>query len=328
MSVRPCVLFICVKDAARVQQITAAVTGVYETACRWDGARLDELAPALAMAGTDVRLAGADGAPNWSTDESTSEMAAMHRSMIEAGPLSEPVSVPITVDGRPRGTLHISLPEGSVPVADQQFRASVNRQEALRQSFAADVAHELRTPLAILRSQLEAVQDGVLPLTPELVGSLHEETLTGAEAVSFSLERVPVDIADVVRSVTAGLQPRFAEAGLRLDTRLAPAPVYGDRTRLAQVVTNLLANLLTNLLTNAVKFVPAGGRVTVSTGDDADRVHLIVRDDGPGIPEGELPRVFDRYFRGSRARANGSGIGLAFVAALVQAHGGASVTRA
>ncbi|MBJ7453744.1 MAG: two-component sensor histidine kinase, partial [Blastococcus sp.] len=197
----------------------------------------------------------------------------------------------------------------------------------LRQSFAADVAHELRTPLAILRSQLEAVQDGVLDLAPALVASLHEETLrlgrlvadletlTTAESVSFSLERVPVDVADVVRSVMAGLGPRFTDAGLTLDPRLAHAPVCGDPTRLAQVVTNLL--------TNAIKFVPAGGRVTVTTDVIADRVGLTVRDDGPGIPDDELPRVFDRYFRGSGAGANGSGVGLAVVAALVQAHGGA-----
>ena len=384
--------------SARVQQITGAVTGVYESAGRWDGARLDELAPALAMAGADVVLTDVGGRTIWSTDGSGSEMAEMHRSMTEAGPLTEPVSVPVTVDGRQRATLEVSLPEGSVPVADQQFRAGVNRlllagglvvavvasalglllarrvtrpvveltaaardlhagnrdrraavtgrdevarlgqafnelaesaqrQEALRQSFAADVAHELRTPLAILRSQLEAVQDGVLDLTPALVASLHEETLrlgrlvadletlTTAEAVSFSLERVPVDVADVVRSVVAGLGPRLTDAGLTLDPRLAPAPVCGDPTRLAQVVTNLL--------TNAMKFVPAGGRVTLTTDVVADRVRLTVRDDGPGIPDGELPRVFDRYFRGSGAGANGSGVGLAVVAALVQAHGGA-----
>lgn len=384
--------------SARVQQIASAVTSVYESDGRWDGARLDGLAPALAMAGADVVLTDAGGRTIWSTAGSGSEMAEMHRSMTGAVPLTEPVSVPVTVDGRQRATLEVSLPEGSVPVADQQFRAGVNRlllagglvvavvasalglwlarrvtrpveeltaaardlhagnrdrraavtgrdevaqlgqafnelaesaqrQEALRQSFAADVAHELRTPLAILRSQLEAVEDGVLDLPPALVASLHEETLrlgrlvadletlTTAEAVSFSLDRVPVDVADVVRSVVAGLGPRLADAGLTLDPRLAPAPVCGDPTRLAQVVTNLL--------TNAMKFVPAGGCVTVTTDVVADRVRLTVRDDGPGIPDGELPRVFDRYFRGSGARANGSGVGLAVVAALVQAHGGA-----
>ncbi|RBY92472.1 two-component sensor histidine kinase [Blastococcus sp. TF02-8] len=384
--------------SARVDQIAAAVTGAYVSAEGWDPERLDQLGPAVSMAGAEVRLVDAAGETVWPTAGSTtSEMAQMHREMMAAGPLADPVTVPITVDGQPRGTLLVALPEGSVPLADRQLRSSVNRllfvgglavaliasvlgllfarrvtrplaeltaaaddlragdrgrramvsgrdevaelatafnelaasaerQEALRQSFAADVAHELRTPLAILRSQLEAVQDGVLDLTPALVSSLHEETLRLGRLVadletltrddhnSFSLERVTLDLAELVRSVAAGFQHRFAERGLQLDLRLTPAPVCGDRVRLAQVVTNLLGN--------AVKFVPGGGRVTVTTGTQGDAVHLEVSDDGPGIPDAELPQVFDRYFRGRGARANGSGIGLAVVATLVRAHGG------
>ena len=382
---------------AQVQQIAGALTALHESAGGWDQARLDELAPALAMAGADVGLRDADGEPIWSTDQAGTGMAEMHRTMTDAGPLSAPVSQPMTVDDRLVGTVDVSLPQGGVPVVDQEFRAGVNRlllagglmvavlasvlglllarrvtrpvaeltdaardlqagdrsrraavsgrdevgelavafnelaevaerQEALRRSFAADVAHEVRTPLAILRSQLEAVQDGVLDLSPELVASLHDETLrlgrlvadletlTGAEAVSFSLERLPVDVAEVVRSVVTGLRPGLADAGLALDLRLSPAPVLGDRTRLAQVVSNLL--------TNTMKFVPAGGRVTITTSVSDDHARMTVRDDGPGIPPDELPRVFDRYFRGASGRANGSGIGLAVVAALVRAHGG------
>lgn len=350
------------------------------------------------MAGADVRVLDAAGEPVWSTAESTtSGMAEMHRAMTSTGPLTDPATVPVTVDGEQRGTLIVRLPEGSVPVADQQFRSAINRlllaggigvavvaalvgllfarrvtrpvteltaaahdlrsgnrtrrasvtgrdevaelarafndlaeaaerQEALRQSFAADVAHELRTPLAILRGQLEAVQDGVAEPSPALIASLHGETLrlgrlvadletlTSAEAVSFTLEHTPVDLADVVATVLAALDHRLAEAALQPEARLQPAVVSGDRTRLAQVVTNLL--------TNAVKFVPPGGRVAVHTERRGEAVLLTVRDDGPGIPEAELPHVFDRYFRGSRARASGSGIGLAVVAALVRAHGG------
>lgn len=389
--------YLAQQRSTQVQQVAEAVTTVYEATGGWDAARLSELEPALAMAGADVRLLGPTGDPIWRTGQGASPMAEMHRSMTPAVPRAEPISVTITTDGQERGTVLVSLPEGSVPVADQQFRASVNglllaggllvavlasvlglllarrvtrpiaeltdatrelragdrgrraqvtgrdevaqlarafnelaesaqRQEALRQSFAADVAHELRTPLAILRSQLEGVQDGVVESSPALITSLHEEalrlgrlvadleTLTSAEAVSFSLEHRDVDLSDVVRSVLAGFDARLADADLRLERRLVPAPVCGDPVRLGQVVTNLL--------TNAVKFVPAGGQVTVSTEAGADRVRLTVRDDGRGIPEDELPHVFDRYFRGSRARANGSGIGLAVVAALVQAHGG------
>ena len=383
---------------ARVQQITAAVTATFESPAGWDVGRLEQLGPAMAMAGADVRLLDPVGELIWPTaGGETAEMAAMHQDMMGSGPQAEPIDVPITVDGQRRGTLVVTLPEGSVPVADQEFRAGVNRlmlvgglavavlasvlglllarrvtrpvaeltaaahdlrtgersrraavtgedevaelarafnelaasaerQEALRQSFAADVAHELRTPLAILRSQLEAVQDGVLDPTPSLFSSLHEETLrlgrlvadletmTSTDAVSFTLQRVRVDLPDVVRSVVAGLEQRFTERQLQVALQLAPAAVIGDPTRLAQVVTNLL--------TNAAKFVPAGGRVDVSTGTSDNQVQLTVRDNGPGIPEGEIPRVFDRYFRGSGARANGSGIGLAVVAALVHAHGG------
>jgi signal transduction histidine kinase len=80
--------------------------------------------------------------------------------------------------------------------------------------------------------------------------------------------------------------------------------------------------VLANLLGNAMKFVPAGGRVSVTTQTHGGMALLEVRDDGPGIPEAEIPRVFDRYYRGSGARANGSGIGLSVVAALVEAHSG------
>jgi two-component system sensor histidine kinase BaeS len=383
--------------SARVDQIASAVTGAYRAAEGWDTERLDQLGPAVSMAGAEVRLVDAAGETVWATAGSvTGEMAQMHREMTAAGPLADPVTVPISVDGQPQGSLQVALPEGSVPVADRQFRSAVNRmllagglavavvasilglvfarrvtqplaeltaaahdvragdrarramvtgrdelaelatafnelaasaerQEALRQSFATDVAHELRTPLAILRSQLEAVQDGVLDLTPALVASLHEETLRLGRLVadletltddhnSFSVEHVALDLAELVPSVAAGFRHRFAERDLQLDLRLAPAPVCGDRVRLAQVVTNLLSN--------ALKFVPAGGRVVVSTRSDSNTAFLEVRDDGPGIPEDELPRVFERYFRGSGARANGSGIGLAVVAALARAHGG------
>jgi two-component system sensor histidine kinase BaeS len=204
------------------------------------------------------------------------------------------------------------------------------RQDAIRQSFTADVAHELRTPLAILRSQLEAAQDGVVELTPALIESLHDETLrlgrlvadlemmTTADAVTFSMHRVPLDLADVVFSATDALEHRFTEQGLRLQRRLHPAPICGDQVRLVQVVTNLL--------TNGLKFVPTGGTIDVSTGvqriSGGEWAEVTVRDNGPGIPAEELPKIFDRFYRGQRARAGGSGIGLAVVAALVQAHGG------
>lgn len=386
---------------AQAEQLAGAVARAYQPGGSWDTVQLDRLGPALAMSGADVRLLAPTGRQVWSATADMPGMAGMgemHDASLGAtGAKAAPVSVPVAVDGTQRGTLVVRLPEGAVPAADQQFRASVNRwlvlgglgvavlasvagllfarrvtrpvaeltdaardlraghrgrraavtgrdevaqlatafnalaesaqrQEELRQSFTRDVAHEVRTPLAILRSQLEAVQDGVLEPTPELLVSLYEETLrlgrlmadletlTSAEAEGFALERHPLDLADVAASVVASLRPRLVGAGITVQATLQPAPVCGDDTRLAQV--------LSNLLTNAAKFVPAGGRVQVRTERTGDQVRLIVQDDGPGIPADELPRVFDRYFRGSRARAGGSGIGLAVVAALVTAHGG------
>lgn len=385
--------------SGRERQLASAFAAAYDEAGGWRLDRLDRLAPLTAMAGAEVRLRDASGRSVWSAANSQMgpEMAQMHREMTSAGPLAPESAVPVVVDGERVGTLLVRLPEGTVPLADRQFRRSVNvtllagglvaglvaltvgfvlarrttrpvteltaaaedlrggdrtrraavsgrdeigqlaqafneladsveHEDAVRQAFAADVAHELRTPLTVLRSHLEGVQDGVTPASPALVTSLHEETLrlerlvadletmTSADGVVFSLSRQQLDLSAVVASVGRALEHRFTEQGLTLELRLDPAPVSGDETRLRQVVTNLL--------TNALKFVPPGGSVTVTTGMDHDRAVMCVCDNGPGIPPDEVDRVFERFYRGSQARAGGSGIGLAVVASLVRAHGG------
>jgi two-component system sensor histidine kinase BaeS len=203
---------------------------------------------------------------------------------------------------------------------------SVAREDAVRRAFAADVAHELRTPLAVLRSQVEAIQDGVIEPSPAVFTSLHEETLrlgrltadletmTSADSVEFDLHRQTVDLAEIVATAASGLGRRFEEQRLNLTLHVAPTTVSGDDVRLQQVVTNLL--------TNALKFVPDGGSVTVSTRHADGWVELGVDDDGPGILAADLPHVFERFYRGHEVRTGGSGIGLAVVAALVHAHGG------
>lgn len=216
---------------------------------------------------------------------------------------------------------------GRLAVAFNTMADRVEQEDALRRAFAADVAHELRTPLAILRSQLEAVQDGIRQPTPDVVDSLHEETLrlgrliadletlASADAAAFNLERAPVSLTALVRDTATGLATRFAEAGLVLHTNLGDEThVNGDTVRLRQIVTNQL--------TNALKFVPAGGSVTATLHADGGWAVLRITDTGPGIPADDLPKVFDRFFRSRAARADGSGIGLAVAAELVAAHGG------
>ncbi len=215
---------------------------------------------------------------------------------------------------------------GQMGRAFNQMADRIEREDLLRRQFASSVAHELRTPLAILRSQVEALQDGVVQATPKELASLHEEilrtsrlvddlqTLASAEAAGFTLERQPVALRPLLERAVRELTALFAARQVRVHTRLADLVVVGDPARLRQVAANLLSN--------ALKFTAPGGRVRVELTGEGGQAVLRVADSGPGIPPEELPQVFDRFFRGSGVRAGGSGIGLAVVRELVAAHGG------
>jgi two-component system sensor histidine kinase BaeS len=208
----------------------------------------------------------------------------------------------------------------------------LDREDQLRRNLVADVAHELRTPLAILQGSTEALIDGVDQPTPEVLGSLNDEvtrlrrlvgdleTLAAAEAAGLRLRIDPVDLADVAASAVDLLRPLADDRQIALTAELEEAPVIGDVDRLHQVAINLLAN--------AIKFTPAGGAITIDTRSDGTSARLDVLDTGPGIPDEDLPHVFERFWRGTNGdRAKGSGIGLAVVAELVAAHHG-TVTAA
>lgn len=203
----------------------------------------------------------------------------------------------------------------------------LNREDRLRRNLVADVAHELRTPLAILQGSTEALLDGVDQPTPDILGSLNDEvtrlrrlvgdleTLAAAEAASLRHRLDRVDLADVAASAVDLLRPLADDRGTTLTVDAAPAAVIGDADRLHQIAVNLIAN--------AVKFTPAGGAITISTRTNGATASLEVVDNGPGIPEQDLPHVFERFWRGANGiRASGSGIGLAVVAELVAVHQG------
>ena len=202
-------------------------------------------------------------------------------------------------------------------------------EDQLRRALVADVAHELRTPVAILQATTEAMADGITEPSAATLSSLHDETLrlgriiedlevlASAEAAGLTLELEPVDLAVVADEAATGLQPQLESAGLSLTSDLQPAVVRGDKNRLHQV--------LTNLLTNAIKFTPAGGFIKVSVSlSPADRVAtVVVEDSGRGIAQKDLAHVFDRFWRGADVRnTTGSGVGLAVVQELVHAHHG------
>lgn len=217
---------------------------------------------------------------------------------------------------------------GELGVAFTTMAAAVRRQDELRRSVVADVAHELRTPVTVLRGQTEALLDGIASPTPDMLVSLHDEvlrlerltddlaTLSAADAAGLSLHKEPVDLGALTRRAVDSLSTVFDDASVAARVEVAdPVVVAGDEIRLNQVVTNLL--------TNAVKFTPCGGTVTICVSRDGLDAVLTVADTGPGIPADDLSHVFDRFWRGASARGQrGTGIGLAVVTALVAAHGG------
>ncbi len=221
---------------------------------------------------------------------------------------------------------------GEVSAAFAAMARSLRHEDQLRRDMVADIAHELRTPVTILQGGTEELLDGIAAPTPGKLTSLHDETLrlgrlvddlailAAAQAAALTLHKSPADLGKIASSAAEALASQFAEAGLRLNLDTEPVTVSADEARLTQVAANLL--------TNAVKYTPPGGQVTVTT-RAGDRVALLtVADTGPGIPEADLPHVFERFWRGAGAKSrSGAGIGLAVVAELAAAHGG-TVTAA
>jgi two-component system sensor histidine kinase BaeS len=207
---------------------------------------------------------------------------------------------------------------------------AIGTSDRQRKDLVSDVAHELRTPLANVRSQLEAAEDGLVPLDTALIRSLHEEAallerlvadlqdLALADAGMLRIHPEECDAADLVRQAVSAHRARAEASGItvRID---APEPVelFADPARLRQA--------LGNLVSNAVRHTPAGGAVKVAVRGSGAEVVFTVTDTGPGIAAEHLPHVFDRFYRAepSRSRATGgSGLGLAITKHLVEAHHG------
>ncbi|TDC53791.1 HAMP domain-containing protein [Jiangella ureilytica] len=210
--------------------------------------------------------------------------------------------------------------------------SSIEENERQRKAMVSDIAHELRTPLANVRGYLEAAEDGVVPLDPQLVSSLLEESallqrliddlqdLALADAGMLRVHREETDVAELARQVVAAHQPSASSSGSELVVAVAaPGEVVAevDPVRLRQALGNLVAN--------AVQYSGDGATVLVRVSLSGDDVVLAVRDDGPGIEPEHLEHLFDRFYRTdtSRARATGgSGLGLAITKHLVEAHEG------
>ncbi|MEU7382018.1 HAMP domain-containing sensor histidine kinase [Streptomyces sp. NPDC042207] len=219
---------------------------------------------------------------------------------------------------------------GHLAAAFNDLTARREQLEAQRKAMVSDIAHELRTPLTNIRGWLEVTRDGLLEPDPDLIASLHDEALllqhviddlqdlAAADAGTLKLHRETVRTDELLAQVVSAHRARAEAAGIRLDTRAEPGlRLDADPVRIRQS--------LGNLISNALRHTPAGGTVTLTAHHSADLVVLTVRDTGSGIAPGDLPHVFDRFWRAEKSRsrhAGGSGLGLSVVRHFVEAHGG------
>jgi len=217
---------------------------------------------------------------------------------------------------------------GELARAFDSMAATVARSEQERRNVTADVAHELRTPLAALQAGLEELRDGLVEPSPQGLGALHDQSLrlgrvvsdlaelSAAEASGVPVVWADVDAAQIASDELAARESQLRAAGLVVDTRLdGPVAVRADSDRLHQAVGNLLAN--------TARYCRPGDRVTVVVRPEGRVAVLEIVDSGPGIAADELPHVFERLWRGRSARTvAGSGIGLAVAREIVTAHGG------
>jgi signal transduction histidine kinase len=218
---------------------------------------------------------------------------------------------------------------GELAQSFNRMSADLAHSNQLRQQMTADIAHDLRTPLSVIAGYAEALADGKLPGTPETFEAIHLQaqhlnrliedlrTLSLADAGQLSLMRRPVEPRGLLEHTALAYLPVAESRGIALMVEGEDAPpVMVDPDRLLQV--------LGNLVSNALRHTGDGGRVTLSAARDNGQVLLRVRDTGPGIPADDLPHIFDRFYRGDKARSDdgASGLGLAIARSLVEAHGG------
>ncbi|MFC1749060.1 ATP-binding protein [Pseudomonadota bacterium] len=209
--------------------------------------------------------------------------------------------------------------------------ATLAANETARRRWIADISHELRTPLAVLRGEIEAIQDGIRPSNPQTLQSLHSEViqlnklvddlyqLSLSDLGALDYHKEQIDISDVLEQQVANHQARFAAANLTLDIKGCDEEntLFADHKRMTQ--------LFDNLLENSLRYTDAGGRTQISCRKTYDHLIIDIEDSSPGVSSRALPQLFERLYReeASRNRAKGgAGLGLAIVHNIVEAHQG------
>lgn len=218
-----------------------------------------------------------------------------------------------------------------------QMASSLQSSEANRRAMTADIAHELRNPLAIQRANLEALQDGIYPPTPENLELVLEQnhlltrlvddlrTLALADAGQLELDRTPTDMKSLVERLLSRYVPQARERNIQIDlTSEEPYESY------VQVVVDpiRIEQIIVNLFSNAIRHTHEGGFIHSHLSATLQAVQLVVHDSGPGFPEEALPHLFERFYRVDKSRSRsegGTGLGLAIARQLAEAHGGSLI---
>ncbi|MCG8392701.1 MAG: ATP-binding protein [Pseudomonadales bacterium] len=219
---------------------------------------------------------------------------------------------------------------GTLTQQVNQLAERLEQGQQARQRWFSDIAHELRTPLAILRGELEAITDGVRPLTPEairalesevaqlthLINDLHDLALADGGNLRYQFHRV--DLASLLEDTLESYQGTFEQHGIQIRSDISgPAPLDLDPIRIRQ--------LLDNLLQNSLKYTAENGSLEISLRASQGQWQLVLQDSAPGVPDEALPRLFDHLYRvesSRNRRTGGAGLGLAICQRIVEAHGG------
>ncbi len=212
---------------------------------------------------------------------------------------------------------------------------TLQTNESARRRWTADMAHELRTPLAILQAEIEAARDGVRPDWNKTLASLHEEVshlsalvddlqaLALADAGALNLRLVDTDLAALLQQTLEAARQRCHQAGLELECNSPPQLIIqADAQRIRQ--------LLLNLLENSSRYTDSGGKIRIGLSRTAAGAQLCIEDSAPGLQPGQIEKLFERFYRAdsSRGRAGGgSGLGLSICREIVLAHGGSISAR-
>jgi signal transduction histidine kinase len=250
-------------------------------------------------------------------------------------PLSEVIAAAQSVS---QGDLSARVPVGgrnddltALSIHFNHMADELERSDRQRRNMLADIAHELRTPITILRGRLEGILDGVYPADEAHIAPALEETyllerlvedlrlLALAEANQLWFELKSINLTELAETILGLFSAQAGERNvqLKLDAEANLPDVLVDPQRFQQVVGNLIDN--------ALRYTPEGSAIDLTIRRKDNTVELTVADEGPGIPEGELEHIFDRFWRGEKSRARstgGAGLGLSIARQLVEAQGG------